>query len=182
MATEESREKKRNNIQQCYPMIIHTCSLMSCPEPVRMCCAAAGQRHFRDPGKLLPDAVFVGYSNARRERVELHHGGDAWVPVEEDLIIQPGNTCGGTGGSHSSAPGNIPPGTRLRPPPASRCHVSPLSSSFFPVLTNRHPPQTLSSFKNLPRSQLSDSPDSSMLIVTRLKVQTKKCDDRSGGP
>lgn len=137
MATEGSREKKRNNIQQCHPMIIHTCSLMCCPEPVRACCTAAGQRHFRDPGKLLPDAVFVGYGNAGRERVELHHGGDARVPVEEDLIIQPGNTCRGIEGSHSSVPGNIPPeGQGSDPPklPGAMCHHSPPPSSQIPVI------------------------------------------------
>lgn len=48
------------------------------------------------PRGLLPDAVFVGHGDAGCERVELHHGGDTRVPVEEDLIIQPGNTCGGT--------------------------------------------------------------------------------------
>lgn len=57
-------------------------------EPLRTCCSARG------PRKPSPDAVFVGHGDAGRERVELHHGGDARVPVEEDLIIQPGNTCG----------------------------------------------------------------------------------------
>lgn len=95
----------------------------------------------RDPQTLLPDAVLVGYGDAGRERVELHHGGDARVPVEEDLIVQPGDTCGGTGGSQGSVPRDILPEGRGSDPPSFP--VPPLSSSSPPpVLTNR-PPNTL---------------------------------------
>lgn len=58
-----------------------------------MCHVSTGRtRSARTPQKLSPDAVFVGYRDAGREGVELHHGGDAGVPVEEDLVVQPGNT------------------------------------------------------------------------------------------
>lgn len=39
-----------------------------------------------------PDAVLVGHSDAAVERVEFHHRRHPGVPVNEDLVVQSGNT------------------------------------------------------------------------------------------
>lgn len=84
----------------------------------------------------LPDTVLVSDCDAGCEGMELHHGRDAGVPVEEDLIIQPGDAWGDSRqwAQHPSGPTegwglqSSPGAVRDHGTPQPRCtatHLSP---------------------------------------------------------
>lgn len=92
--------------------------------------------------------------------MELHHGGDARVPVEEDLIVQPGDACG-TGGS-SAHTWDVPQGQPQLPRATS--HLLLILPQFSPGHLQHFSPSR--SFSTPP-------------TVSCLEVQTKNCGDKS---